>query len=180
VFPVDWKQLGDEAEDIGNKLFSELRINALLTFAGPSLIFAGLVMARSLALKKIMRVPVYTAIFVHPNTSLKDFPGFDPVPTERFTILVPRALIQNYPNRKKRIAIIDDAIKTGKTMDALRNYFNGLEQRPTRVEFACCVCHRSRTFLKENTPICRLVRDEVKFRMPWGDAFSFEECFASK
>lgn len=177
TYPVNWGEFADGAKDVGKLLFRDLRINAVLTFPGPSLIFAGLAMAKVLLREEIIRMPVYTAIFVDKRTPAKDFPQFDQIPMPLFKLLVPRALMENFPDREKRIGVFDDVILTGKTMDALRNYFDGLEPKPARVEFACHFCNDSQTLIKQLSPKCYIERPEKNVSMPWGNAFSFESCF---
>ncbi len=172
-----WEQLEQGAKEIAKRLFDDLHINTVLTFPGPSLIFTGLVMAKASRGKAIIRVPVYTAIFAAKDTPSREFPNVDRVPMERFDILVPRGLMANYRGRKKRIAVIDDAIITGKTMDELRQYFVGHTRTPDSVAFACYVCYSGRLTLRETTPIYVVAREERMFRMPWGDAFPFEYGF---
>jgi hypoxanthine phosphoribosyltransferase len=86
-------------------------------------------------------------------------------------------MMENYPDREKRICVIDDGILTGKTMDALRNYFDRLERRPARVEFACHVCNDSLTRIKQLAPMYHDATSAENVWMPWGEAFAFENCF---
>ena len=179
VYPVSWQQLVAGAEEIGRKVFVEERVNALITFPGPSLIFTGLMMAKALTREESVRMPVYVALLVDRDAPSTRFPQFDAIPMERFTILLPKAVTRQNHDCDRRIGVVDDAILTGKTMDALRAYFGALKQKTASVEFACYICHDGRTLLPETTPICKVIRTEKIFRMPWGDASAFEHCFES-
>lgn len=183
TYTVGWKELCEGARQIGKRLFDPKgasRINTILTFPGPSLIFAGLVMVKALPLDQVIQTPVYTALFVKKLPRRNTFRDFDRVPVGRFTLLVPKSLLQDYPSRERRIAVLDDSVKTGKTMDALRDYFNALERKPASWSYVCYVCHHGRGFLEETTPIYRHMRPENRFVMPWGPAFAFEDCFSGK
>jgi hypothetical protein len=178
TYAVNWKDFVDGAEHIGNQIFqNKSGINTVLTFPGPSLIFAGLVMAKTLRQEEIMHTPLYVGLFVDKNAKSEDFPQFDAIRLPLFTLLIPRAMTETFPSREKRIGVIDDAILTGKTIDALRNYFDRMEPKPACVEFACHVCNYSQTLVKELTPKHKAVTSERNVRMPWGDAFAFENCF---
>ncbi|SRR5216684_2248782 len=176
-----WDDLIHGAKNVAEKIFrdNKFHADAVLTFSGPSSIFAGLVLA-TLSREAFMRIPVYTAIFVDKNAR-GSFPTFDTVPTPLFKILVPRALTTD---RTRRIAVIDDTIISGVTMDKLREFFKA-HYNPANVKFACCVCYEGR-MLPHLTPpeIIGLFPPEPrkKFRMPWSepfclDSFCFEDCF---
>jgi hypothetical protein len=179
VYPVAWQDLVVGAQEVGRKLFRDQGVNTILTFPGPSLIFAGLTMAETLSREEIVRIPTHVAIFAEKNAPRTRSPQFDAIPMERFTVLIPRTLLQHDHGRDKRIGVIDDVILTGRVMDALRNYFSDLREKPASVAFACYICHEGRTLIPETTPICKLSRPEKIFRMPWGDASAFEHCFES-
>jgi hypothetical protein len=174
-----WSELLEEAKYIRNEIFSAgFHADAILTFPGPSSIFAGLVMtADGNAQKELLRVPIYIAQLTDVDAPVPS--GFLEVRTHpenakrQLKILVPSALTDDDPDRKKSIVVIDDAIITGETMAALRKYFIEYDEAE-KIRFACCICYRALTLPHERAPeFNRIKSDDPEFIMPWGDAFAF-------
>ena len=147
--------------------------DAVLTFPGASSIFAGLVL-RTLALKKFLRIPVYTAIF----KELKDrgsFRHFHVVTTRRYKLLVPKAL---FKSRHKRIVVIDDVILSGIAMEELWKKL-GKHFGEKNVRFVCCICASYVTY--RNRPVIGLRKRGVEkssdFLLPWGKPYANEDAF---
>jgi len=148
--------------------------DAVLTFPGASSIFAGLVL-RTLALRKFLRIPVYTAIFKELDDH-GPFEEFEVVPTTRYKLLVPRAL---FKSRHERVIVIDDVILSGIAMEGLRKkceeYFD-----KKNVIFACCICDRHVTY-RERPKVIGLRRrglaKDSDFLLPWGKPYANEDAF---
>jgi adenine/guanine phosphoribosyltransferase-like PRPP-binding protein len=181
LHPYTFREVIEEAKWIGKRVFDDFRPDAVLTFPGDGLIFAGLAMTQALSATERIRVPVYTVRLVTKGSPA--ISGFRAVstkpknPDKEFTVLVPNPLIEDDPDRQRKIAIIDDTIISGVTMDALRDdFYNNLGYAKPNIQVACCVCYEARTFDYEQPPdIYRLVSPEPKFEMPWGPSFCFEE-----
>jgi hypothetical protein len=171
-----WDEVIAGAEHVGKEIFSDLfRADAILTFSGPSSVFAGIVLAQAVG-KPSVRVPVYTAFCDAKNQLRQHLGSFYPVPTDLFTILLPKALAEPANGKPtKNLAIIDDTIITGEAMRALREYFS--RDRRYKVRVACCICYEAR-LLKSQVPpeVYKFKATSPHFLLPWGlESYSFED-----
>ncbi len=179
-----WGDLMVGAEAVSSKIFNndKVLVDAVLTFPGPSSIFCGLVLAL-LPLRVLIRIPVYTGIFVDAETAIstrkKYFHAITvrPPRAREFKLLIPQELIDG---KAKKIIVIDDAIITGGTMKKLREVL----AKKCEVRFACCICYDGRDLLSDQLPeIIGLhpLEPRKRFPMPWGrDSFCFEEAFLNE
>jgi hypothetical protein len=173
-----WAQVMKGAEVVGRKLFKEFSANVVLTFPGPSGVFANLAMAAVLTKEQIVRMPVLTAYLAANDTATP--PSYKAIDAKRFKIFVPSALLQPHVGFKRKIAIIDDSLTTGRSLQVLRGYLSSIGYTSARVRSACCVCFSGATVVRGEEPeIAKFKSDTPNYRMPWGPAFSFESCFAS-
>jgi transcriptional regulator with XRE-family HTH domain len=179
-----WKDFMEGAETVRSEIFNndKFLFDAVLTFPGPSSIFCGLVLAL-LPLRVLIRIPVYTGIFVDAETAIsarkKNFHAITvrPARAREFKLLVPQELIYG---KAKRIIVIDDAVITGGTMKRLREVFAKI----CEVKFACCVCYDGRDLPSDQPPEIiglKPLEPRKKFPMPWGrDSFCFEDAFVGE
>jgi transcriptional regulator with XRE-family HTH domain len=169
-----WKEVIKGAKVVAKKAFNEWGADLVLSFAGPSCLFAGLVVTM-LPLGDIVRTKMYTAIFIRGKVR-KPPVGFRKTSAVGFTILVPEALLRD---PSKKIVVIDDSITSGGTMEALRRFFKK-NYDVQNVHFACCVCYDG-LHVMPGVEIPEIVGIEPNakhrgFNMPWEiKSFTFEQ-----
>ncbi len=172
----DWDQVSKGAARIGRKL-RYFGADAVLTFPGPSQIFASLTIAKALSNEEFLRTPIHTAVFGNKRAraNAPALSGFIEVTTDEYTIFLPSALVQGDKNRKRRIAILDDAIITGLSMRTLKRFLiDRYRYQPESIWTACCVCFKDAVYRPD---VSAYVAQEKEFHLPWGNSFSFESCF---
>lgn len=171
-----WQQIQDGAVSVAKQVFEEFRPDAILTFAGASAIFTGMVCFAAKDIGEVFRTPIYTAMLVNkacPEPDWCDTILTEPEdPDKQFKILVPKIVFTH-----KRVVVIDDTLITGVTMRALRSQFS--KRHDILVKFACAVCH-SGLLTKDKLrlrPIVGIEEPVTKdnFYMPWGKAICFED-----
>jgi len=152
----------------------------VLTFPGPSSIFANLVITRFLSPEKFLRIPVYTASFAD-NRPLADVSAFREIVLKNtFRLLMPRALVEDIPDQKRkniRVAIIDDSIITGTAMRVLRDYLQTVGYEKENVRVGCCVCHEDVLKSSNKPDHWHISTHSDYYSLPWGDSFSFDSYF---
>jgi len=175
----DWTNLVNGAVRVGRYVFEEFAADAVITFSGHSAIFASLVMVKVLPRERLLGMPVYLAMArdIDPAGTPPPLPGFAVVRGRegRFEVLVPHALADADPERKKNIAIIDDAITTGEAIITLKHYLlDTLEYRRASIRVGCFVCHELTTSLPDGRPdVWEFITDTTAYRLPWGDPLWF-------
>jgi hypothetical protein len=187
-----WAQVDEAARRVGGYLFGTFRATAVITYSGPSAIFASLVMARALSTETgLLTTPVYLGMHMDRSVCEKARParGFVVLKekphqraTDQCVVFVPKALEIDDPKKNYRIAIIDDLIMTGRPLRLLKDYLL-LERgyRPDRVEIGCCVCHTMTLARRdETTPAegafgfsTNVVPGREHVRFPWGAGIFF-------
>jgi hypothetical protein len=172
-----WSEVNRGATRVGKSIFSRFKADAILTFPGPSQIFTSLAMAKSLSKEQFVCTPVHTAVLSSRKTRSNTLAasGFLEIPTDRYKIFVPGALILGDRKRKRRIAIVDDSVVTGLTMQALKmNLVERYKYHSENIWTACCVCFKDAVYRPDSIAF---KAEEKHFHLPWGDSFSFESCF---
>jgi hypothetical protein len=183
-----WGRVDDGAVTVGKMLFGKtFRATAVITYSGPSAIFASLVMARTLPSDNaLLATPVYLAMHMERKASAKihEMPGFT-VLKEKETqenknhqcvVFMPNALKLDDPKRRYRIAIIDDVIMTGRPLRLLKNYLvEKLGYKQDQIRVGCCVCHNMTLVDRdERTPNCHgFSTKSERVQFPWGDGIFF-------
>jgi hypothetical protein len=172
-----WDEVLIGAERVAQRVFAEPRPEALVTFPGFSALFTGLVCAKAKPVRAGFHTPIYTALLVNKLAQEPDWcQAILTRPTnslKQFKILLPKAVFSY-----KRLIVIDDTLISGVTMRALRDEFRKPAYEGILVEFACCVWHERLTHSDEVPPEICGIEEPVRqrnFRMPWGDAVSFED-----
>lgn len=171
-----WQQIQEGAVSVATQVFEVLRPDAILTFAGASDIFTGMVCAAAKDIVEVFRTPIYTAMLV--NKAGPELDWCDTIltlpenPDKQFKILVPK-MVFSY----RRVIVIDDTLISGVTMRALRSEFGKPEHRGILIKFACCVCHSGLLTPDKLKPIVGIEEPVTKdnFYMPWGKAICFED-----
>jgi adenine/guanine phosphoribosyltransferase-like PRPP-binding protein len=163
------------ADHVARAIFNDsFRADAILTFPGPSSIFAGLVLSSALGVAAV-RTPVYTAVCA-PSDSDLDKAGFRSIPTaSTYTVYLPELLTKSSTTHQIQLAIVDDVISTGEAMAALRKHF--ASRSGYLIRFACCICYEGCFQLPHVPPeVFKFKEMSPKVRMPWGlNSASFED-----
>lgn len=133
-------------------------------------------MARALSKEEVVGVRVYTAFFI--DSEKPSVPGFDRIKMGKFKMLVPIGLTADDPKRRRRIAIVDDAVRTGWSFKELVMYLRKKGYARANIRTACCVCYQGVKEVHRQEPDISHFRPvSLNFAMPWGNSFSFESCF---
>jgi hypothetical protein len=187
-----WGRVEDAAVRVGEFLFGDFKATAVVTYVGPSAVFASLAMAKSSrADGALLTTPVYPAM----HMTLREFKkmraphGFTPLnedqhepEADQCVVLVPKALDDDDKRRTYRIAIIDDAIMTGRPLRLVkRHLLETLGYKADRIKVGCCVCHiMILTQRDETTPApgaygfsTNIDPRKGSVRFPWGKAIFF-------
>jgi hypothetical protein len=179
-----WENAEAAAMYVAGRLFGEGNLNphAILTFAGASSLFAGLVLAKLPSVRDCLRIPVYNAVLVTKDSperrGYRRWLTLPQLKSKQFAIDVPIALTEVRPRKKHKIAIIDDTIISGVTMETLREKFRKLKYPDLNIQFACFVCWRPRTEIPEKPPeiyVTEFISNARSFELPWGHSFCFED-----
>src|ERR1051326_2448318 len=161
----NWARVMEGAKRIGRKVFNEFGANTVLTFPGPSAVFANLVMATALSKEQFVRVPVYTVVLA--DKRVHSVRGFKAINAKGFNLLVPRSLVQDDERRKRKIAVIDDSITTGRSLQQLREYFQKAGYKPQAITAASCVCFQGATVVQGEEPeIVAFSDTNPRYRFP--------------
>lgn len=171
-----WDDILAGAEHVGNAIFNRsYHADLVLTFSGPASIFAGLVLTKAKA-KLSTRVPMYIAFCLPKDSASQACADFLPVPTDVYTLCIPRALTEpETSTQRPKLAIIDDTIISGVPMRVLRKRLSGKYD----LRIACCVCYEGRLIKPELSPDIFKFKDPFpKFFLPWGlESFSYDDTF---
>jgi hypothetical protein len=84
--------------------------------------------------------------------------------------------IFSYDPQKTKIAIIDDTVISGTTMESLRSIFVEVGYPRTHICVACFVCLEARTHSFETKPDIfekAFLAPGEKFMLPWGPSFGY-------
>jgi len=185
---VGWVRVGDAASRVGKHLFGKpFGATAVVTYAGPSALFASFVMAKTLpAGGALLTTPVHLAMHMSRRAfaKIREVPksftvleeSEDQEKADQCVVLVPNALKQDDPQCKYKIAIIDDVIMTGRPLRLLKTFLTKTRgYKADHIKVGCCVCHEM-TLLRrdETTPAVYGFSTESKsVRFPWGDGIFF-------
>jgi len=180
-----WEHLEQGAEYIGGRIFKRddgFYPDAVLTFSGPSAIFASLTMTVALPREKLFLMPTYLAMWMDAGAGTPAVPGFTLLPGNGFFVLMPEALTRDpQGNMTRKLAILDDSITTGLPYQVLRrDLVKQFNYKRKNIKVACCVWYEGTSFLRKIMPDTK--PDEFKFptptnnfRFPWGPAIYLPE-----
>jgi LmbE family N-acetylglucosaminyl deacetylase len=171
----DWDSLDIAASRLGKHIFEEFGANAIITFSGHSAIFANLVMVKTLPREKLLNIPSYLAQqrdwIASQGEAPPSLPGFTSIFGKKFVLLLPEAFALGDPDRKKRIAIIDDAITTGEAISLLKDYLrDSLGYETEHIRVGCFVSHEQS---RVRPDFCEFTTPTTAYRLPWGEPIWF-------
>lgn len=184
-----WPEVESAAAKVGKNLFHGFKATVVLSYVGPSSIFASLAMANAPDEDGPRLVtPVHLAMHMtfemfkkvkppHGFITLKD--DDDQPEADQCVVLMPGTLDIDDPKREHRIAFIDDALITGRPLRLIRHYLKQLGYRADAVQIGCCVCHKVILAQRdETTPATYGFATNIdplteNVRFPWGDAVFF-------
>lgn len=177
-----FEDVWEGAREVGEQVFGSFNANAILTFAGPSAVFANLVMARYLEREALLEMPVCLALQrdwqpSDPKRKLPMAPGYTSVPGEGVVIFIPDTLAELTKESRKplRLAVIDDVIISAAVMASLRPYLQKRLGSLARIEFACFICFdKIPKVMRYRKPEFASVWSETEnFTLPWGPPLWF-------
>jgi len=178
----EWNEVREAARSVGEEVFGKFRANVIVSYPGPSAIFANLVLVEGLPERKaLLGKPVYLVQqrdWTETSRSRKaeTLAGHRTLIGENVAILVPSALLNliRTKRRQLRVAVIDDVILSGNLPALLRPYLVKKLGKRERVMFACFAYFKDTTdVIGREEPFSIEKVTSANFELPWGMPFWF-------
>jgi len=165
-----WEQVSRAATVVGRKALRQFKPDFLITFAGPSSLFTSLVMAKTLNREEFLTMTVHLAIFRDKRRPISsaERSGFDIIESHRFNLRIPLAVSRARNRANIRVAVIDDTVTTGSSLEKMAHYLLQHGFRRKNILFATCVCSREALQEQNTRPDVWVYKTKGPYRLPWG------------
>lgn len=165
-----WEQVSRAATKVGRKVFRKFKPDFLITFAGPSSLFTSLVMTKALSREEFLKTSIHLAIFRDKRRSITTVErrGFKIVDSHRFNLRIPIAVSRVKNRANVRVAVIDDTVTTGSSLEKMIQYLIRCGFRRKNVLYATCVCSKEALREPNTRPDVWVYKTAGSYRLPWG------------